>query len=59
MQGHREGGGIMGVSISCRECGQIAIYNYDRNHKQVSRIVDDHKTGDRRRHRIKVVRDPA
>ena len=52
----------MSVELTCRVCGMIAIYNYDRNHKQVTDIIVKHKiehNTPERKHHVNVKRIEA
>lgn len=47
----------MSVSIKCAKCGQLALFNSDKDYQSVSRIVDKHKTQFGKNHRVRVKRN--
>lgn len=47
----------MSVSIKCVKCGQLALFNTDKDYKTVSKIVDNHKAIEgNNKHRVRVKR---
>ena len=52
----------MSVELTCRVCGMLAVYNYDRNYKQVTSMAIRHKrehSTPERKHHVNVRRSES
>jgi len=47
----------MSVTVDCKKCGMLAIFNYEQARKQITRLVDTHKAMNSKSHRVIVKRD--